>query len=571
MEDNISVYRQAGYDSFLDYLNRVGMYIIGVALVLFLASVFVFLGRGLLSIFLPIVVLILGATVFFLYPYLIYEKRKMAIEENIHLFVTYFGVLSILQLSRRKMFGVLSKKNEYGDITDIIGKIYYLAEKWKIGYAETCHRISSLVPSKMFGDFLDRLAAAFTFGEDLEVFLAEEQQNVMDDYDLMYKKAFNNIAIVQDISMSMIIAVAFVISAAMLLPILAGFSIYSVLALSIVFLMLIDVVVLIYIESFIPKDQICHSLKPRDAEGEHVRRVLMASCPIVLMLFIIFQLLGFFPLFANVSIALIPLAYVGYLGNQREALVMRRDRAFPAFLESLGGSWTSRGGNLVGTLGELRVHDFGILQHFVENLYRRLKVYSDKTESWTFFAAETGSDMIYKFSSIFADVTMLGAEPSKVSEMINENFMRLLSLRQLRLQLTSGFRGVIFGTMVGFSAAIYISVEIANVLFVVFASATRSVISTPSVSGILQGILPKIPEFPIDEIYMLLAITLLIHSAMSAYALKLVGGTTHYSALLDFSILSWLAAAMSVVVPFSLSMIFGDMMLNASGAFASVI
>ncbi|MFW6243032.1 MAG: type II secretion system F family protein, partial [bacterium] len=91
------------------------------------------------------------------------------------------------------LFKKIAEEKEYGELRNIAEKIIYLAKKWNLGYAKTCRKIAKLTPSELFKDFLDRLAAVLDFGEDLEVFLVEEQDAVMDDFANEYKQSIQNI------------------------------------------------------------------------------------------------------------------------------------------------------------------------------------------------------------------------------------------------------------------------------------------------------------------------------------------------------------------------------------------
>jgi archaeal flagellar protein FlaJ len=507
----------------------------------------------------PLTIIVLALAGPLAYPYYGIERIKVNIHENIHYFITYAGSLSTLHVKRRQLFRFASQRVEYGEIAKVMEKVSYLSDYWNLGLVKTCRKLSTLVPSKILGNFLDRMSAAFDFGERLDVFLLNEQSAVMEDYATEYKQSLETLSIIQDALVSLTIAVAFMMTIAFMLPLIMGYDIYVLVALSGMVLLLVDLFSIIFIDSFITHDTICHRLPIKPPEYKQMKALVapvILLCLVLLAVLLYFQPLPWTPIL--VSIALSPLAIIGWMASRMESMVIGKDQAFPAFMRSLGGSLSARGGSLVGTIGPLRIHEFGVLNESVRRLYARLRIRCDKFQSWMYFAGETGSNMIEKFGSIFIQVINLGGNAEKASIIISDNFIKLLSLRERRLQLAGSVRGVYYGTLLGIAGATYSTLRMVGLMDATFKKSFAAIAQTPSVSTLTQGILPSIGDINMPVVENILFVILLIHVAFCAYSVKMVDGGSKYCAFQDFVIMLWLVALTAVMVPASFDFMFSQ-------------
>jgi len=79
------------------------------------------------------------------------------------------------------------------------------------------------------------------------------------------------------------------------------------------------------------------------------------------------------------------------------------------------------------SLRQLIYHDFGPLTQNVRELYKRLNTRINKIRAWEYFAAGTGSNLIERFGTIFAEGTHLGGKPEVIGEIIGDNVMEINS------------------------------------------------------------------------------------------------------------------------------------------------
>ena len=521
----------------------------------FLITLFLFKDAGLPIILLPFVILIGGMLYPPLYLKSVIEKKKTNIHENIHLFITYIGAIATLDISRVRVFTEASKKEEYGEITETVKKTLYLAKDWELGFAKTCRKVASLEPSIMFSEFLDRLAAALDFGEPLDLFLMKEQKAVMDEYEMEYKKSLEWMNTLRDMYSSLLIAGAFVFVASILMPFFLPYSVETLIVITALFLATANACVYVMVESFIPKAQMCHKLKIKDAEHKEMMKhmkTMLIICPVI---FLVLTLIGIFSYSVNMAIALTPLGYIGFLGAKKEKAVSRRDNEFPGFIRSLGGSLSAKGGSMVTTLEALRIHEFGILNHNIEMLYRRLKLGTDKLVTWAYFSGESGSQLIYEFCNIFVDVTKLGGDPEKACEIISENFSRLLHLRKLRAQLSGNLKGMFYGAIMALALTVYAGLQSIKIISGTISSMTNSVSDAPMAKEMLGNIFLSPDAFNLPLITCLVFTILVLQAGFTAYLIKLIDGGEKYAALMDLVILTWMIVAIEFASTYIGSMI----------------
>jgi archaeal flagellar protein FlaJ len=549
---------QAGFKSVEEFFIKVVAPIVFATLIsFFMLLIFT---RGVIPFWASYIVLILGLSVIFAVPYLKVEKTKVNIHENIHLFITYIGTVSTIDLDRITFFKKIAENQDYGEISKVFSKVVFLAKEWNLGFAYTLRKIARSSPSRLFADFLDRFAAAMDFGEDMDVFLVEEQNSVLDDYSTEYRKSLNNIAMLREAFIAITISVAFGMSTALLLPLLMGVSIVVAVQWCLFALVLIDVFLLILIREFIPKDELCHDLKIKSKGIMKVYYSFIIIAPISAILLLGLLLFNILPFLFVVSIASLPLIIVGFFAVKEEERIFKRDKEFPAFIRSLGSTIDARQGGILSSIEALQVHDFGTLQDNVVSLYKRLKIGSDKTKSWLYFAGETGSMLISRFIHIFSQAVYLGGAAHKIGIIISENFQKILALRKLKQQQASALKGSLYGSMVGFIATVYISVSISTLLTDMFSSAWDEETSSGMMSSMVSSIVPSMPAVDLELVNIYIAIIVIFHAFISSLIIKFVDGGNKFAMFFDFNAMLWIGAILSWIIPKFTMNLFGGAM-----------
>lgn len=537
---------------YLSYIEFTFKFVLPIVSICGAATAVMFHFAGMLDaipFYLPYLIMAFGVMFIVLYPYIFYEKKKININNNLHYFITYMGSISTLQLTRTAMFKHLSEKESFGEISRVAKKVIYLAKAWNLGYAHTLRKMAAYSPSPVFADFMDRFAAIMDFGQNIEVFLVDEQESVLEDYGVVYKKSMENIRMLQEVFISMTIASGFAMSISLLLPLVMGISVEIVVRYSLIGVIIIDLFLYLLIKSIIPADRLCHKIKIKSEERKKVEKVTIFVVPITLTITAVMIWLRPFSFLVNIGIAVLPLLVVGYYGTAEEKMIFKRDKAYPAFVRTLGGVIEIKEGAVVSSISALRVHDFGTLNNLVTNAYRRLRLGCDKFETWVYFAGESGSNLIQQFTQIFSESVYLGGNGEKIGEIIASNFNKLLSLRRFRIQLASGLKGAFYGALVGFSASAYITAKIAQTLAVMFSSPFQVAQESSEVAGVFGNILPPAPAVNLELIMTYIGLMVIVHALICSLTVKIIDGGSPYGFFQDFVLMIWVGAIISVTVP----------------------
>ncbi len=551
-----------GYENLRDFGLRFAIPVLGACF----AAFFIVLVFFTTPWWVPYVFLLFGIGFIFAYPYGQFEKKKVNIQENIHLFITYAGTISTLNVNRAQFFRKVAEQRQYGEISDTCERILYLAKEWNMGFAQTCRRLAKYTPSPIFADFLDRLAAVLDFGEDLEVFLSEEQDALMADYANSYKQSLENIKMLQDMFISLTIAIAFAMASALLLPLLMGISIVTVVQYGLLAMFFMDLLLILMIKMFIPADPLWVDVGIMDEGSKRVRRWFYYLAPVSVVLLFLTMFVFDMTLLYGCTIASLPLFAVGVIAMQEETTILNRDKAYPPFIRAVGGTIYVRGGGVVSALGALQVHDFGVLQPMMTNLYRRLRLGTEKGKSWLYFSAETGSALIFHFTRIFTESIYLGGNGEKIGRLISDNFVKLLNLRKLRLQLASSMRGALYGGLVGFVVTVYMAATITDMLSKLFGGVLTGE-DGGSAQQLFANILPQIPPVDINVVGMYIGIMVIVHALASSYVIKIIDGGKWEALFFDFCIMMVIGSVIAHFVPQVAAWAFGG--ISTAGAVAA--
>jgi flagellar protein FlaJ len=477
----------------------------------------------------PVALLFLMA----LYPITYLEGRKRQIDDNIHYYVTELGVLSTARMSRKDLMGKVSENEAYGFLAEETAKIHMLMDKWNLSFSKACRFIAQRTPSWLFADFLDRFAHAVEAGEDIETFLRSEQKVVMNDFDTMYKDALHSIDMITELFVSLLMSLIFIVSFAIILPVIMGID-STMLMLGSLFIFVISEVAMVYFAKLkVPKDRIWHTLDIETRADRAIKNtfpVSLGACGVVAL--VVF-LLGIFP--TNVMLAMIitPLLITGRVASREENMIKRKDNNFASFIRSLGATAGARGGMINESLRELTAHDFGPLSQEISDLYKRLTTRINKMRSWEYFAAGTGSNLIERFGSIFAEGTHIGGKPEVIGEIIGDNFMHITSLRKLRYSSSSSLIGTLYGLTAGIAFTLYLSVVIMDMLTKVFTTSNIP-------AGMDIGLsLSAAESIDIGIINLFVTVMMLIHAALSSVLIRIVDGGHIFNTYTHFVGLTW--------------------------------
>ena len=523
------------------YLRRILLPTLVLSIILFIvASIllrFVNLPLGLKIVlnFIPLIVLMYGV----IYPYITADTKRISINSNIPYFITYFAVLSTSEMSRSDLMQILSNDPKLGSIANELKKVYIIINKLHRSLPEAFRFLARRTPSKVFADFLDRLAYSLDSGVELKDYLFQEQQTVMDDYQTFYEGALYDLDVFKEIYESIIISVVFIAAFIIIGPLITGQDVGRMAIYLLIIILGAEIGVMFVIKYRMPEDPIWAKKRVITERDRKIKRAIIISVVGVVLVGVVY-LLVLRPRFNIpypfvVSLILTPLAYAGRVIKNEEEIIFRKDENFPAFIRSLSSSLAASGSSLIFVLKYLSAHDFGTLTKDIKALYRRLAVRVSNERGWDFFISETGSWLIGIFSEMFRESIRLGAEPDYVGKVISRNFERLVRLRRKRQQSLASFIGIIYGITGAFAFSVASSFQVAISISELFG---RMQVSLEYIGDIIHVIEPSGLVF-LTGIMLLLMI---IHSLVSAITIKLADGGHIGISLYYFVILLWIFA-----------------------------
>ena len=504
------------------------------------------------------------------YPVISYLSKITDIRSHMFYFITYVTSLSTLQITRTLIFKRVAQNRRFGYLSDLSQRLIYFSKSWNLGFSRSVRIVEQFIPFKPLKHFFDRLATVSDFGEDIETFFLEEEKSFIDEIVYEYNRTYENIKMIQELFISFVITFAFVMSIGMLLPILNGSPMDKMIKGMIIIILSADILLIVMIKLLIPKDNLMHELPITSSLAKKVNLSFYVSVifTIFLIFFLSFKFIPRLPFLIVLAVSLTPLLLPAFLANELEDKIIIRDEAFPPFIRTLGGALESKGGGMLSTLQELRTRNFGPLNDIFIRLFKRLRIGSDKYQAWLYFGAESDSNLIYNFSQIFAETAYLGGNASKIGRVISENFQRMLSLRKMKLQLVSSLRGSLYGSLVGFASAIYISLEVTLRLASTFSLPMQ--VMQEAGGKFMSGIFPAVPKIDPYMVSTYVAILIVVHSFFSAYSLKLLDGGHKFAMFFDLIIMVWMGAILSWIIPFGIEKLIPSVTSTAATLFTSL-
>ncbi|MCI0497121.1 MAG: archaellar assembly protein FlaJ [Thermoplasmata archaeon] len=532
------------------------MYVLPTAIATFVGILLLFstIGTGsplLLSLLAcaPIMALIFVALV----PVTEWQRRGRAIDEEMHLFITRMGVITSQDVPRLTFIELLREMEEYREMGREVRKIFFYVSTWRLTLSEAARRVSRQTPSVMLSDFLERFAFSIDGGETESEFFAHEQDAVLDEYAIRYEGVLRDMDLMKEIFVAMIVASMFVIAIVAFIPILTGKNVTSLMALGIFLFTIIEIGFLYVVSSSMPQEYTWQRTGIKNpAERRIERSMALASVGVVLVAIGLAALAttsagGAIGLWSYrswpfiVAMAITPLAVPGFIALREEERIMRRDDHFPAFMRALGSSAEAKSIAAVTAMQKLSRHDFGPLTGNLVRLSKRLSTGIDAKSSWRHFGAETGSDLIAKFSDMYVEGFRAGGRSREMTNLISRNFVRILGLRKKRYQSAAEMTGMLYGVMIAIAFSMYITVEVLDRIQRLYQDIQTPV--TVETVGVLEYAF--FSETLMAAIILVLVVS---HSLISSLLLRVMSGGHKAGSLVHFVAMVWVAAVVSIIV-----------------------
>jgi len=491
-----------------------------------------------------------------IYPYINWKNKETGINGNMHFFITHLRVLAISDLSLKGIINMIGENKAYGDLGNEINKISILSTQWRYPMAKTLHFISERTPSKILTDFLDRFSQSLDSGVDHREFVEAEQEAVLQEYKTMYETSNENIVILNEVYVSMLIAIIFVMSFGIVLPIILGAESMNTYTYLSSFMLLVTEILLLYLlKSMIPPDHIWHQTGEKGDIEEKLARIFRISIVGALFLFLVlfvgkyyltFPFLSPIPFEVLIALCITPLLYPGIKTFLEEEDIGRKEKNFLAFLQSLGSIATMKGGKITESVYYLSRKDYGILTTYIRSLYKRLRLRIDDDASWQWFGVDTGSNFIQRSSEMFREATFAAGNPRNVARMISFNMRRILDLRFKKFSIINTSIALFAGITFGISFAIYTSLVISQHLNDIVYQTGDPFSEIQSIN--IGSLLHLVPPVVYSTLFIIIFFVLFTHSFIMSYTIRMMRGSHPYLTLLYFIPLVWIVAITNVAV-----------------------
>jgi len=510
------------------------------AVVLAIAWQTLFLVRLLLPV-LGAVFLVAGVA----YPKLAVDRRRIEMENRFHLMVTHMTVLSTTNIDRMEVFRKLANEEEYGELTVENRRIVQLVDTWNQSLDDALRRRAKEVPSDSLTDLYDRLAYTLGAGQEMSDFLFEEQSVIIENYSTIYEQSLENLDVMKDLYLSMVLSMTFALVFAVVLPILTGTNPTWTVAAVIAMFVFVQIGFFLVIRAIVPYDPLWYI---ESGYRTRSKQLLLGSSAAAVALFFVIVLsmlastFGVPPFTALVpmesipkslylAIPTLPFLLPAIVFRRQENAIIDRDEEFPSFIRALGASESVKQSTTSMVLRTLRKKDFGALTGNLDDLYRRLNMRLDTESAWRYFAEDTSSYVIQKFSEMYLIGREMGGDPKKLGELISQNMNQIAQLRERRRQVTVTLIGLLYGISAASAFAFFTGLEIA----VIMAGFDIDVGS----GAVDFGQLLHTEMYNVPLLRYLLLLVLLFNAVISSLTIRTADGGHYGNALLHFVALIW--------------------------------
>lgn len=175
------------------------------------------------SLLLSIVVGIITFFGFYYYPFGKISQRAKNIKTNLPFAINHMAAVAASGVSPVKMFKLISKSKEYGEISIEVEKVVEYVELFGYDFLTALKSVSATTPSDIFKEYLDGMVSNIESGSDLKVYMNEKSKEALLEYELERQKYAETISTYSDIYTGILIAAPlFFVAALSLVSILGG-------------------------------------------------------------------------------------------------------------------------------------------------------------------------------------------------------------------------------------------------------------------------------------------------------------------------------------------------------------
>ena len=463
-------------------------------------------GAALLILLFP--VLALSATI--LFPIAQVSAEAIQIEQDMHMFMTRMGILSMGESAEKGMFDVLKEMGDYGALAVEIQAIETLVTKWHTNLPEAARIVGRQSPSAIWSDFLDRMAFSVEVGQPIGEFFTSENETFEQAFTTIYDARLEQLDTLRETFVSLT-------TTGLLLLVVAGLHLILfqtgdetnnpfqiilrarwVLLAGLLF-GLLQIGAWYLFTLVIPDEDLFAKHGFNTEQAIDMRRAWIFAAVLgtieFLLLMGLFLFTGTSWLFDNwnyigllvIAALASPLLAPALLTLQEETRVRRRDEAFPEFIRAFGGTAQARAQEPSAMVKALSGIDFGALDDSIANLEKRLSMRIDSDYSWDWFAADNNSMLVSRFTRVFIEGSSSTGEAGLVGDMVSQSTTNLLGLRQRREISASVMRSVSYGLLIAMIIALNITTSIIAGLGETIAQVAQGLVDSAGETGTAAG------------------------------------------------------------------------------------
>ena len=452
--------------------------------------------------------LTLAATL--IYPVTTVAAEATSIEQDMHMFMTRMGILSMGESAEKGMFDVLKEMGDYGALAHEIQAIETLVTKWHTNLPEAARIVGRQSPSAIWSDFLDRMAFSVEVGQPIGQFFKSENDTFEQNYNTLYDARIEQLDTLRETFVSLT-------TTGLLLLVVAGLHLIlfqvgpeaenifvSILRARWV-LMAGGLFAFLQIGAWylftlvIPDEDLFAKHGFNTEQAIDLRRAWIFAAILggieFTLLMGTFVMVGTGWLFGNwnyiglivIAAMMSPLMAPAMLTIQEETRVRRRDDAFPEFIRAFGGTAQARAQEPSAMVKALSGIDFGALDDSIANLEKRLSMRIDSDYSWDWFAADNNSMLVSRFTRVFIEGSSSTGEAGRVGDLVSQSTTNILGLRQRRMISAQVMRSVSYGLLIAMIIAINITTSIITGLGETIAQVAQGLVDSGGEVGTAAG------------------------------------------------------------------------------------
>ncbi len=444
------------------------------------------------------------------YPIAQVSAEAIQIEQDMHMFMTRMGILSLGESAEKGMFDVLKEMGDYGALAHEIQAIETLVTKWHTNLPEAARIVGRQSPSAIWSDFLDRMAFSVEVGQPIGEFFKSENETFEQAFTTIYDARLEQLDTLRETFVSLT-------TTGLLLLVVAGLHLILfqigedtnnifliiirvrwVLMAGILFAVL-QIGAWYLFTLVIPHEELFAKHGFNTDQAIDMRRSwifagVLGTVEFVVLL-VIFIVIGTDWLIGNwnyIGLLVIaalssPLLAPAMLTVQEETRVRRRDDAFPEFIRAFGGTAQARAQEPSAMVKALSGIDFGALDASIANLEKRLSMRIDSDYSWNWFAADNNSMLVSRFTRVFIEGSSSTGEAGLVGDLVSQSTTNLLGLRQRRQISATVMRSVSYGLLIAMIIALNITTSIIAGLGETIAQVAQGLVDSTGEVGTAAG------------------------------------------------------------------------------------